>query len=385
MSDHSVRIVCVVLTVLGISAGGCSSDAQRLQHSDQELVELSAPLVTLGAQLSGELLFSRINQVSPSPYGGFVVTESSVPRVLVFDSAGSVVASLSSAGQGPGELGGPASAGFMNDTLWVVDRSLNRISYFSDAEFVGSDRLENYSDLHPERMPWVEGILAGRRPLIYTSGTSGIDAVPVTSEPGILAVDNPSGLDVILNPNVNHVGGGLVLRENGEVTSVMLLSQPFSEAAKVTMTPNGDRVVVAEIAEDGYRVLELAPSGDTLRQIRHRDEPVPLPTRVADSIVGTWVQGPYTEAIVREALYLPERYPPVSKVIAAADGSIWVGREKIGSAPRAWDVHRPDGTLLRVAATKGFDLRVPLRESAWGIEYDEFDVPYLTLRRFVTD
>jgi len=359
------------------------SETPEAESPEALTADLGEPLDMLGADADGDLLFSGVTRMVPGPDGQIAVVESTFPRVLVFDSAGTLVDSIAAEGRGPGEFVEPRDAGFLGDTLWVADRALARVSFFHNGEFLGSGSLPRFTDLHPDRGAVVVGLLDGRRMLVHTIAVSGMDPLQVASEPGFLFVADSTELEPILRLNVDFVGGMLAHRVGGEIRRVSPFPQPFSEAAKVGIDPVGSRIVVGSVQPRGYEILTLSPNGDTVSVVRRMTPGIEIPNAVADSIVRARVQGPYSEAVVRDALYVPSRYPAVSGLIPAYDGSVWVARERVFGVPPAWDVHRSDGSVLSVQPPEGFDVRVPLGTSVWGLEHDAFDVPRLVRRPLI--
>ena len=78
----------------------------------------------------------------------------------------------------------------------------------------------------------------------------------------------------------------------------------------------------------------------------------------------------------------PTHQPPVQQHFVGADGSLWLRREDTGGATHEWLLVRPDGDLREIG-------RLPRSarpawasgDTAWLIELDEFDVPWLVLYR----
>ena len=102
-------------------------------------------------------------------------------------------------------------------------------------------------------------------------------------------------------------------------------------------------------------------------------------------------QGSFTEAQTREWMHRPSYLPPVSHVIAAHDGSIWLRRfdpvEVASSEPMwEWWVLDSEGSPLARALTPvDLDVRLINGDMIWGVERDELDVEYIVRYRLMRD
>ena len=97
-------------------------------------------------------------------------------------------------------------------------------------------------------------------------------------------------------------------------------------------------------------------------------------------------EGGFTRAEAEEAVYLPASYPPVSDVVAGADGAVWVAREELPGQRRKWQVFSDGGELLaEVEAPTGYEIRWVGEATTWGLVLDELDVPFLVKRSIIRE
>lgn len=87
------------------------------------------------------------------------------------------------------------------------------------------------------------------------------------------------------------------------------------------------------------------------------------------------------ERAAREALFIPDFYPPVSELIPGRDGTLWIRREATWDADDTdtWQILGPRGDLLRTLTspkTIGRIMAVDAR-GFWAVERGELDVPYV--------
>lgn len=88
------------------------------------------------------------------------------------------------------------------------------------------------------------------------------------------------------------------------------------------------------------------------------------------------------ERMIQDELYVPATLPPVSEVIAASNGSIWLQRESMASDANLWQILGTDGQVEAILSTPP-ELKILLvtDEHVWGVEYDELQIPYVVRLR----
>ncbi len=124
------------------------------------------------------------------------------------------------------------------------------------------------------------------------------------------------------------------------------------------------REVRAEDEQPTFDLLRIGIAGDTLL---HRAVPyVPLPvTSDEREVIREWfaagragdrtpdrLRPPWgirdaerRRRIAREAITFPETHPPVRRILAGRDGSVWLLREAWPRAASLWEVHDQAGNL----------------------------------------
>jgi len=85
-----------------------------------------------------------------------------------------------------------------------------------------------------------------------------------------------------------------------------------------------------------------------------------------------------------KAMNKPKYVPPISKLIAGRDGSVWLQRETTGASTIRWSVLDPAG---KPVGQISLPARSRLLEAdlgrAWVAEEDELSIPYLVRYRVV--
>ncbi len=84
-----------------------------------------------------------------------------------------------------------------------------------------------------------------------------------------------------------------------------------------------------------------------------------------------------------EALEMPRFVPPVTRVTAGMDGSIWLRREELpGVETVTWAVLAEDGTpLFSLTTPRDLWIYAATTSHIWGILPDSLDVPFVVRYR----
>lgn len=348
---------------------------------------LGEPVLTLGS-ISGENdAFSPIRSLAVGPDHRVYLLLPQEHRVAVFSEDGSIVGSIGREGDGPGEFSFPVEIGFVGDSLWVLDPRAQRINYFHNLEFVNSEASNRPRDVHPERRPREVAVLEGGGVLMVTDSQSPIDP-PVTTTPSLILVQGEGHPDTLATYSTDHTAGFIIRRFRGEIAMMRSFPQPFTFAGLWAVSPGGTQVALVDqdrissgSDESSFGVTALRPTGDTVYSTRIPFPTMAIPSSHVEAVLSELGGDNFTDEEVREALFLPTHYPPVSAVLIADDGSVWIGREALPVSPLVWNVLSPDGEwIANLTTPEGFDLRAVSGNHVWGLTQDELDVPYVVRR-----
>ena len=376
------RLLLLVWTACGIGAA-VRPPALQAQPSRFEL----RPLARIGDAFDPDQTLTRVGAVAVS--GGRVYVSQPVDaQVRVFAIDGEFLRVLGGRGEGPGEFQALGAVGPYEGGIWATDLATERITYFAaDDGYLRSVRLRRYSTASPGPMMALQVQNDGS--LIATQNDPGATILP------LLRFDAEGAFaDTLLSlesPGFLERSGGVVLEsESGAARFVAL---PARRHVLWSFAPDGSGTLVADPSpgrpEDRaiYQLLRVGVRGDTTLSQGMPYEPVSvLPSHAAQLAEAEVAGFPPDEAralrgsirdFFEDVLDSYEYYPPVDRLLAGGDGTIWL-RRRLGAMRREWlflDAQaRPLGV---VDAAPGGELMYATRLHAWFRETDELDVPYL--------
>lgn len=373
-----VPITCLVLAACG--------DAVTTAPGAVPQWSLGEAVVVLGTREGGPAGFSPIGGIGLGPRSELHVLLPQEHEVRVFGGAGEYLGSVGAEGEGPGEFRRPSRIGFVGDTLWVLDDGARRVSLFHERILLRVESYPPMDGLHAERMARPIAVLAGPALLVITDGQLPFQPA-VTGEPGLLFRYANGHFDTLGTMGVDHTGGYLIRGTPGAIEMMLPFPQPFSQVGLWGTANDGSMLTVVdrtggeEALPAAYSVTSLSAAGDTVSATSHEYDPVPIPASVVDSLLTPYARGGFTVADVRDAAYLPDAYPPVSKVVIGAGGLVWLAREGLPGQRRAWQVISEQGKVVaELLAPAGFEISLVSGDEVWGLVTDELDVPYLVKR-----
>jgi hypothetical protein len=329
-------------------------------------------------EVDGPSALPPMGSVTVSPTTGAIFVAVQGNNVMAFDREGRYQTTFVREGDGPGEVR------YLNDIFWldghvvVLDTPSNRVIRFSeDGAHVGTRRLElgpisaPAGRIHPIGVLGSNGYLAsaqessyGDRTLIRAEAAGGeqlLDRLRSSGPP----IPLPP-LDLVMGAGMNRYS---LRAPHPHGQSAVIVHQDFADSDNGT-----------------FRVRRLAASGEVIYARNYVYAPRRLPADYAESIGDrmnfeaagiTPARGVAAVVDAFEKLGLVYEMP-VSEVLLARDGSVWLRREDIQLEQITWWVLNPFGDLVG-------ELRLPRRvrikyvdgDTVWASDTDELGVDYL--------
>ena len=352
---------------------------------------LGGATLTIGSLEDGDDALSDVASLLVTPWEEVWVLERLNAQVRVFGFDGTLLRTVGSEGDGPGEFRRPGWLGLAGDTVMVGDARTRRTTFFRADGVHAGERPRLTLPEVPEGLTQQFGMpLPGGRDLILTLPMPAIPGEPPIQEyPDSL---RPLFLVTTVAQPPVRIGGlegasssGLVIiMRDGAIAAVMVIRQPFTDQTLWAADHDGNSVTfvrrraatVSGPAE--YQLTKVTTAGDTVYSTVRAYDPIPLDPALADSVIEALGGDAGASEELREAVFVPAFHPPASHVLAAPGGGTWVGREAIPGSPVVWDIFDETGTLIADIEIPGnVTLHQITSESVWGVLSDGMDVPYV--------
>jgi hypothetical protein len=221
-----------------------------------------------------------------------------------------------------------------------------------------------------------DGSLVERAPVLMTRGGVVTDTLATI----------PFG-NLVWNISVPGTGGGSYRTQ--PVSDSPIHAFALDERALILV----DRDAPRSMEDASFRVTKLNFDGDTLFSRTFDFEPLPVGENEFDSLLNAFAAGAAripafnvseTEArrLAAATLYRPAFRPGVRFVVPARDGTIWIKLEPGDAENGTWLVLASDGEPMgRVSLPTNVLVRQVDLPLVWGVETDEYDVPYVVRYR----
>ena len=361
----------------------------------------------------GDVTFSNVRDLTIGPDGRVYVLQLGEP-LRVFLPDGRPAGTIGRAGEGPGEFPSwPRWFGWRGDTLWVAHRlgaqflladgtETRRVSYWipvpSEGSRLSPGRPLPDGNFLPYRMVTDDSHLFLKADRVALPRLSAAGEVIDT-----LAVVERHLADFVVEREMDRNWWGLMLEHP--------LGPWIGEAwLPVAATPDGSAIVlVGSVREErgrgSFDLLRIRFDGDTMlsRRVEYRPRPIGRSEEALQreafgaSLAGDDVPESMRRVYRREAerrrrigedlIRFPEFHPPVRRIVAGDDGSMWLLREAWPSAADVWEVYGADGRLEGTVRIEGppdhadWTPRLRIlhanRTEVWGATTGEFGVPHI--------
>lgn len=370
------------LVVAALSATGAAAQA-----APRRMVLVPEAAVTAE---DGPSAVTDVADIAVGRDGRLYVVQGQGRAVLVLSPDGRPIRTLGRAGRGPGEfIQPPSAAGWRGDTLVVADPHGRRlVAFLADGRVAFTRDYAGIERFLP-RMLLADGQSLGERQAfseeIATGQRTSLDLLAT------VAVSGPARTIARL-PLRHHTARMAIGSGAGQRRTYF--AQPYADADLFDVDPLGRWVVsVAGPAAvgPGRSVFSLAwrSSGGAVRTtttvpyipLKLQPDAVRETRRLWGEMLGELFAGEprgRLTALVREAVFVPAYYPPVTAVMAGNDGSTWVRRAGPGDTA-TWMVFDARGRQLAyVSAPASVALHAATATHAWGVSTNANDVPIVT-------
>lgn len=346
----------------------------------------------IGAVDDPRYALMEIGDVRIGPAGEMFVVQNMANHVLVFDSGGQRSHVLGRRGGGPGEFTGKIGLSWLNgDTLAAFDLDQQRYSLFlTDGTHVRTGRILPEGSLGAVVL---RRLLHDGTAIGYPRSTPGSERTPL-----LRYGSDGSLLDTLATIRFGSTEAEAVLEDGRRIR----FTKParFQQGDLYALDPAGTSIVIVERPAAGtaelhqFTVTRLLLTGDTAFHGSYRYTPRPLDREAvveAEVRLREWLspitlggRGFTGEDLDRmmTALEAPRFLAPVSDLIVARDGTIWLRREDLGQERVGWIILDRKGSRIALIETPAdLAVRNAGETKLWGVIKDELEVPYLVRYR----
>lgn len=338
---------------------------------------------------------SHVGDLAVGSGGEIYVAQPEEKLLRQYDARGTFLRSIGRLGRGPGELQDLDRIGWKGDTLWAADRDQYRVNFYTRAGRAigtagrGSPVVPGTGRPTPPSAALIDGSMLGwPTPTASSVQAGSARALPLLRMNRAGAIQGGFG-------TVEVLGAFESIRR---ARMMMNLSLPVSYNSLWDVAPNGSSVVVVHRGpaqsddRSTFRVASYRASGSAIFDRVYHYTPRVIPAASRDSIhevlADLFIRSGFVQAqgqarsFARDSVSLPRFQPPVSDLAVGRDGTIWLGRERIGARSVEYLVLGPDGGILAsVAAPPGLRILQAQRDMVWGVELDDLEIPYVVRYR----
>lgn len=319
-------------------------------------------------------------------------------RIRMFDRDGNRIASYGNPGNGPMDLGHPIAVGLRGDTVWVSDNAAASLKFFSlDGKWLQSvtiAEIVGQGILAKAGYPLDNGdILANPR----IDMRSRVDRVRVI--PWIRYKRDGQVIDTLVSDRRTHQIAEIRMGEGRG-----FFTQPFDASDRVAVVPDGSGLVHVSQADTAsthpVRIERVDAGGRTVFSREYSASQRELTralvrwtidarAKLVEKVLASSLAFDLDEHMsgYADAIRTPEIIPPITEVLVADNGMIWVGRESVGDDTQRWVAidGRTGNVAGQIRFPNGSRLIAASAEYVWMEELDELDVVHVARYRVIRE
>ena len=400
----SARVLTKIIATLVFP--GLAASQQSACDAPWQLVET----LRLGS-FDGEDALSPVRAMNTGPDGRIYLLQNWDYSVSIFLPDGRPAGRIGRAGGGPGEFGSPPQRmGWRADTLWVSDRFTTQF-FLADGTPV---RQVGFKIPMPaEGSTFAPGTpLADGTFLPYRTVNEQAERFLLARQVPLRRLSSAGEIVDTIAIVKRHLADHVIHREEDDRGFGLMSPHPLTPSNEESWLPvvteaDGSAVVyIGEVRSEDehstFDLLRIGIAGDTLL---HRAVPyVPLPVtseerermrewfaagiagdRTPERLRPPWGvrDAERRRRIARELITFPRTHPPVGRILAGSDGSIWLLRETWPRATNLWKIYDEQGNLegsVQIEALEdGYRPYIfhASRNEVWVQIRGALDVPYI--------
>lgn len=337
------------------------------------------PLVSIGSR-GGDPQYQlyAVYDAARLSDGRIVVGDNGSRELRFYDTEGRFIGSVGRHGAGPGEFRFILSIEAADDSLWVFDGQLQRLSIFD-----GSGRFARSLAVEADQLWRLGGRFAdGDLLVIASTAVVGLDRPGVVHDSSLYV---PAGADgAVLDSIARLPDGERYVRADGDQRLVI----EYAFARSPTAIVCGNHFIYG--SADSYELRVYSADGRLVGLIRrpnisHPVTPEDIHRYIESRVAATQERFRAATRRALEEMPFPETMPAYARILADEAGNLWVEeyRPPGGTVPR-WSVFGPAGRWLGdVTLPERFRLLQAGTDFVLGVWRDDLDVEYIRIHRLL--
>lgn len=325
------------------------------------------PVSSFAAQMDDTVLVHTINALRPGPDGLLYVVMQGQASITVLHQDGTLARRIGRRGSGPGEFEGHNGSGWRNDSLWVLDATLGRLSWFDlDGNFLGS----------VQRDP------RGAFPTT-TGGYLHVTSWNVGNTSAVVAYQAPDASTPVGIKHLDWTRGGFRLPAGEQAYNIG--PHPMSDSPLFARHPLGDGLMVLEMPASGstVRLTRIGPRGETQWE-RLVDLPTrPLAAAEWEEFLRARYGGSHIDPVALAATVpRSHHWVPANTAILATDGRLLVRGPTFNTDTVTWTIISAEGVTIGGSRLPA-DLRMMYvsGDTVWAVRPNADDLDVVTRYR----
>lgn len=353
-----------VLAVLVAGCGGDNAPESAAIGSGDWTLE---PVSTFGATLDDTVLVNTIGSLVSGPEGLLYIVMRRQASITVLHPNGQLARIIGRRGDGPGEFQSPGIIGWRNDSMWVMDPQLQRLSWFDpNGIFLTSEQRPN-RDL----MPTLSG------------GYIGMVGLGVDARDTELQYQSAADRPITPIARLEWTLGGFMIPIGP--TGGIVGAHPMKDSPQLARHPGTGELAVVEMpgGSGEVRVSWYSPTGTLSHQRTVALAAPPLSASEWEAFVTEQFSDPGPTILIPDVMSRiakPDRWPPVTRVLMDNERRVWIRGAANDSSAVTWTIVA-SGNEPPAAASLPPKLRLLSihSDTVWAMEPGPDDLDIVTL------
>ncbi len=306
--------------------------------------------------------FGNISDIVVGKNGKIYVGDQGLHRIEIFSKSGDLIDTLGRKGKGPGEFEWIADLQVKDDTLFVYDSNMFRLSLYSIKNNFQLINVVMLNNTTPQRL-WVSsdmGFIGEYIPYYSSKNLHNNHDITVKM---ISRYENSS----VKEKPLFSLASRQMLVHQSSPTTFSIVAIPFGSRPIIRRT--GWKIYYGETNQPAIKICFLRK--DSSATIPLHITSMPIPQKTMDSVLSTSYSRAQAVLMRSSSFKLPEDYPLYNNFVIDEHHHIWISTNELRDNDRKWIIVDSKGRLLNtVWLDKSQDIRIIKDSYAYCIQTD---------------